>query len=249
MNDITDSQSIHGVQLAFRNLEGEKPFKIDEAYLSHSRLLPNATLSPWLNDIEFMDCFEKIKKNTLVDIYRCYELWDMAHQLRDVPGDVLEVGVWRGGTGAVLSMAITTMPEKKIYLADTFNGVVKAGKNDALYQGGEHADTSVAIVRELLSSVTSKNAEILVGVFPDETGLLGPEKISLLHCDVDVYESSRDIFDWAFPRISVGGVVIFDDFGFLGCNGVTKLCNEIRNLNCFRFIYNLNGHAVLVRIK
>lgn len=38
---------------------------------------PNSTLAPWLNDDAFMKVFDKTKHNTLVDIYRMYELWTL----------------------------------------------------------------------------------------------------------------------------------------------------------------------------
>ena len=45
--------------------------------------------------------------------------------------------------------------------------------------------------------------------------------ISMLHCDVDVYSSSRDIVEWCLPRMLVGAILVFDDYGFYGCEGVT----------------------------
>jgi O-methyltransferase len=45
-----------------------------------------------------------------------------------------------------------------------------------------------------------------------------------------------------------GGVVVFDDYGFWGCEGVTQAVHEIRaGLEHALLVHNLNGHAVLVR--
>jgi len=117
--------------------------------LRHSRLYGGATYSPWLSDREFLRAYELVKGSTLVDRERCYELWDLAKQSIKVNGAILEVGLWRGGTGCLLAIAA---PTKSVYLADTFEGVVKAGKNDTYYKGGEHADTSEQDVSKLLSS-------------------------------------------------------------------------------------------------
>jgi O-methyltransferase len=214
--------------------------------LLHSRLAVGATYSPWLSDTEFLSAYEAIVDYTLVDIYRCYELWDLAKRSSNVEGAILEVGVWRGGTGCLLAMS---SPTKSVYLADTFKGVVKAGVKDTNYQGGEHADASARAVRSLLASAPVTNAQVLEGTFPDETaaGLEGP--ISLLHIDVDVYQSAKDIIQWALPRLPRGAKIVFDDYGFFGCAGVTRLVNELReSLRDFAFFYNLNGHAILVRI-
>jgi len=215
--------------------------------IPHSMVLPHATYSPWLDDQEFIRCFDAVRRNTLVDIYRCHELWLLGKQLGLAEGDFLEVGVWRGGTGALLARSIRGTG-KRIFLADTFSGVVKAGAQDSAYAGGEHADTSEALVRDLFASLGLASAVILKGIFPDETADRGPERIALLHCDVDVYESAKDIVAWAVPRLSIGGVIVFDDYGFSGCEGVTRLVNQLRVDPRFRFIHNLNGHAILVRV-
>ncbi len=214
----------------------------------HSKVRPGATYSPWFNDKEFMTLYQQIKGNTLVDIYRCYELWSLARQLDNIDGDVLEVGVWRGGTGAILAQAVKDTPSRRVFLADTFTGVVKAGTKDTRYTGGEHADTSIALVRDLLKTLGLDNAKLLQGIFPEDTAHEIPGKISLLHCDVDVYQSSKDIIEWCLPRLSPGGMIVFDDFGFGGCEGVTQYCEELRQMPGMRFIHNLNGHAIFIKL-
>ena len=44
------------------------------------------------------------------------------------------------------------------------------------------------------------------------------------------------------------GLVIFDDYGFLGCEGVTKLVNELAADLRFFTYFNLNGHAVMMKL-
>jgi O-methyltransferase len=203
------------------------------------------TYSPWLSDREFLSTYELIKNFTLVDRERCYELWDLAKQSVAVDGAILEVGVWRGGTGCLLARAA---PTKTVYLADTFAGVVKAGKNDTYYKGGEHADTSEQIVCELLASAGVNNARILKGIFPDETAAVVEGPISLLHVDVDVYQSAKDIVLRVLPHLPEGAKIVFDDYGFYEDPGVTRLVNELRrSLDGFVFVYNLNGHGIFVR--
>lgn len=214
----------------------------------HSKVRPGATYSPWFNDQAFMKLYEQIKGNTLVDIYRCYDLWTLARQLHHVEGDVLEVGVWRGGTGAVLAQAVKDTPSRRVFLADTFTGVVKAGSRDTRYTGGEHADTSLDVVKDLLANLKLDNVTLLKGIFPEDTAHEVPGKIALLHSDVDVYQSSKDIVEWCLPRLSPGGMIVFDDFGFGGCEGVTQYCEELRQTPGLRFFHNLNGHAIFIKM-
>lgn len=217
----------------------------DAVDIPHSRLLPDATYSPWLRDPEFLKCHEEIKNHTMVDIYRCYELWLIGTQIAAIEGDCLEVGVWRGGTGCLLARSVHSTG-KRVVLADTFSGVVKAGTQDTAYGGGEHADTSEEEVLALARSLSLDNVVTLKGVFPDETGAAAPNRIALLHCDVDVYASARDVVGWVIPRLTPGALMIFDDYGFDGCEGVTRFVNELRMRDRFLFLYNLNGHALLI---
>ena len=87
----------------------------------HSRVLPSATYSPWLSDNDFADCYDTIRSHTLVDIYRCYELWQIGKQQGNIEGDYLKVGVWRGGTGCLLAKAVESRG-KTVFLVDTFAG-------------------------------------------------------------------------------------------------------------------------------
>jgi O-methyltransferase len=212
----------------------------------YSKISPTACYAPWLSDEVFMQTYDKVKRNTLVDIYRCFELWELAKQAINVPGDFLEVGVWRGGTASLIAKACQNSG-KKVYLADTFLGVVKASSADGWYKGGEHADTTPRIVEELLGSVGLNNFKLLTGIFPDDTAHLIHGNLAFIHIDVDVYKSAKDIFDWAFPKLSPGGIVVVDDYGFDRCPGITKFCNELKTETSIIFFHNLNGHGIIVK--
>ena len=93
-----------------------------------------------------------------------------------------------------------------------------------------------------------RNVELLAGVFPDETGgRIADRTFRLCHCDVDVYLSAADVLEWVWPRLSAGGVVVFDDYGFPACPGVTRLVDEQRRLPDRLVFHNLNGHGVIVK--
>ena len=215
----------------------------------HQVIYPHATYAPWLEDDEFLRLFEKIKGYTWVDIYKGYELWSLAKQSIRVEGDVLEVGVWRGGSGALIAEAVKNT-NKTVYLADTFAGIVKAGPNDPKYKGGEHADASYEAVADLLKSLSLNNTVLLKGIFPDDTKDEVKGSIAFLHCDVDVYLSTKHIVEWSLPRLAHGATIVIDDYGWNGCEGVTAYCDdELRQSKDFCFVYNLNGHAVFVKIR
>ena len=215
--------------------------------ISHEMIVPQSTYAPWCDDREFAEVYELVKSHTLVDIYRCYELWYLVRRNRCLTGDILEVGVWRGGTGCLLGRALSTCSSDRVYLADTFSGVVKPSEQDTLYRGGEHADTSEQVVLELASRLKLHNVQILKGVYPDQVSLREAGiRLRLCHIDVDTYDSAKQVFEDVWPLIVSGGMVIFDDFGFWGCEGVTRLCNQME-LDDATFVANLNGHQIVIK--
>lgn len=216
---------------------------------AHTLNIPYATRAPWLDDAAFMHLHDAIHGHTLVDMYRCHELWDLAGQMTSVPGDLLEVGVWRGGTGAILAAAAARLPEPRlVHLCDTFSGVVKAGDLDPDYNGGEHADTSEMTVIDLMNGLGLQNIRLRKGIFPDDSAAqVGDGPFCLCHIDVDVHDSARDILDWVWPRLSVGGAVVFDDYGFITCRGIARLVDALPPLAGRLVLRNLNGHAVLIK--
>jgi len=217
----------------------------------YESILPLATYAPWNSSADFRAVWAAVRNNTLVDIFRCWELWQLVEQSAKLSGSFIEVGVWRGGTGALIASAakkhgITT----PLYLCDTFRGVVKAGIHDSVYKGGEHANTSIPMVEALMKSLGLTSYRIVEGIFPDATSHLIPEneRFRLCHIDVDVYDSARDIADWVWDRIVPGGLMVYDDYGFEVCPGITRLVNEQMGM-CDRLVFhNLNGHAIVVKL-
>jgi O-methyltransferase len=237
------------------NALGVEVFRVPRASSQgppHETVRPLATYAPWNSDALFLETYAAVKDHTLVDVYRCYELWSLVEQSKKLDGNIVEVGVWRGGTGALIARRAQLCEiECRVYLCDTFSGVVKAGSEDWLYKGGEHADTSRQIVEALVRTLGLRNVQILEGIFPDESAHAIPReqlKFRLCHVDVDVYESARDVVLWIWEKLAVGGIVVFDDYGFYGCSGVTKFVNEQARESGRLVLHNLNGHAIVIKI-
>jgi O-methyltransferase len=219
--------------------------------IRHAEVFPAATYSPWLADQQFQSVFAAIRDNTLVDRYRCYELWQLIEEAAKLErGDLIEVGVWRGGTGALIAKKCRPAGiDDTVFLCDTFHGVVKAGSHDTAYQGGEHADTSKAAVEALCAQLALENVCILEGIFPDQSGhLVEDHQFRFCHIDVDVYESAKGVAEWVWPRLVPGGILVYDDYGFYSCSGITRFVNEERSKSDRLVFHNLNGHAVVIKL-
>lgn len=218
----------------------------------HGDLIERDIYSPWITDNDFREKLDGIQDNTLVDGYRCYELYKMVKQTQKCgKGDILEVGVWRGGTGALMASTLQDIDVNfKVYLADTFEGVVKTGQEDIYYKDGSHNDTTEEVVESLLNKMDINNAEICKGIFPDDFGdRFNDKQWRLVHIDVDVYQSAKDVFYYVWPNVVKGGVVVFDDYACRFTVGVTKLCDELaETVNDGIFIYNLNQHGIFMKM-
>lgn len=202
--------------------------------------------APWLTDKKFSKLYDKIRKNTLVDRVRCYSLYLLMEQVAKVDGDVLEVGTWRGGTAGIFTQQL---PNKTIYLADTFTGVVKSSEWEH-YKDKAHDDTSEELVVEFLrNEMKAKNFKILKGIFPEDTGeQVKNQKFALVYLDVDVYESTKDAFNFVWEQVVPGGIVAFDDYGMISaCAGISKFVNEIRGDKDKIFLQNSNGQAYIIK--
>ena len=96
---------------------------------AYELVTPYAEYSPWNLDSDFVKIYGEIRPFTMVDQYRCFELWQLvAQSAKWQRGSMIEVGVWRGGTGALIAKKAKDCGIlDHVYLCDTFIGVVKAG--------------------------------------------------------------------------------------------------------------------------
>lgn len=214
-------------------------------------VIPGATYSPWNLDEAFKTAYLQVKDATLVDRYRCFELWRLVEQSAKLEAGVLiEIGVWRGGTAALIAMQARDLGLcDTVYACDTFSGIVKAGAEDPHYVGGEHADTSRRSVEQFFyKTLKLDNIQILTGVFPEETGgLVENLKFRFCHVDVDVYQSAKDVTEWIWERLVPGGMIVYDDYGWDTTPGITRYVDAQLPLKDRIVLHNLNGHAIVIK--
>lgn len=214
-------------------------------------VLPFATYAPWLDDREFQALFERIKSDCLVNIYQCWELWTLTRQIASLPGDLLEVGVWRGGSSVIMAKAMQLSDSRShLFCCDTFAGLVKTGGEDPHLRDGDLADSGPQFVHQKMAQAGVHEYTVLEGVFPDQTGeSLQNQRFSLCHIDVDTRASAEGVFEWVWPRLLGGGVVIFQDYGFHRTPGIAALVDEIRGRPGMRVVHNLNGNALVFKVE
>jgi O-methyltransferase len=143
----------------------------------------------------------------------------------DVPGDLLEAGVWRGGAAIFLRGALKAHGEssRTVWVADSFAGLPTP---DGRYRedDGGHLWRSNAVLAVSLEEVQGNFARyglldeqvrFLPGWFKDTLPAAPIRRLALLRLDGDLYSSTRDVLDNLYPRLSPGGFLIVDDYGAL----------------------------------
>lgn len=166
-------------------------------------------------------------KNSCVPPWKLMNLWDTIKICPD--GDILEIGAWRGGTSLMMAASASVhKPSSKVFICDTFEGIVLAGPEDNFHKDGDFGDTtSKEVVEELLSNQGLSNFKVIKGIFPADTGnQVDSQNIAFVHVDVDVYAGHMEIFKWLEGKLTNGAIIIFDDYGSPTCLGATKAVHE-----------------------
>jgi O-methyltransferase len=172
---------------------------------------------PWEKS-GFDKYFLRALPNTLVSRERCYVLERLLRHTLTIDGDVVECGVYKGGTAALLSCILDeTNTKKQLYLFDTFEGMPETDKKYDIHKKGDFSDTSLESVQQFLSNTT--RCVYKKGFMPDTFSGLEAMAISFCHIDVDIYSSIIDSLNFIWPRLSRGGIIVFDNYGFPSCPG------------------------------
>lgn len=63
-----------------------------------------------------------------------------------------------------------------------------------------------------------------------------------------MYLSTKDAFDFVWPRVLRNGIVAFDDYGmYSACQGISRFVHEIKDDEDKLFVQNLNGQAYVIK--
>lgn len=171
------------------------------------------TYSPWFEEW-FQAKYNLIKDYTCVKEDRCYMLYRFCQTCMRLPGDIAECGVYRGGTAALLSSTLVEggVKDKQLHLFDTFAGMpTTADKDPSSHQQGDFGDTSLEHVKNLLRDYPFVTFN--PGFIPKTLDAVKDRKFAMAHIDVDLYQSTKDAFEFFYPRIVAGGIMVCDDYG------------------------------------
>lgn len=164
----------------------------------------------------------------------------------DIPGAFVESGVWMGGSSMAAAATLVKhgITDRDFYMYDTYEGIPAPGEEDALI-GSDHEsmakwwqrensdpnsapwlDAPIDTVRDNMARTgyDVERVRLIPGLVEDTIPATAPEQIAFLRLDTDWYSSTKVELEILFPRLSPGGAMIIDDYGFT--EGARKAVDE-----------------------
>jgi hypothetical protein len=223
------------------------PTAFGRCYFGDNNILVGKNLS-YLDDPKFVETMNRqaanrqeqslmVRMNTLV--------WAFEHALH-IEGDIVECGVWKGFSFRFLTDFFNfSEVSKTLWLYDTFDGIppeYDAGKHDAvayhepgLYEG------------VVASFAAFPNVKVVRGALPGSLENASPDKIALLHLDLNSARGEVETLDALFDRVSPGGMIVFDDYGWQIYKAQHEAEKAWAAARGYRILETPNGQGVLLK--
>ena len=205
-------------------------------------IISPATHAPWKKDSEFLNFYKLIKDLTLLDPPRAYTLWQCSRNVKDYDGLILDIGCLLGGSGFIMSKR---NKKGNTYLFDSFSGFKK---DDGIHKKEIFYYDDIGFVKKKIKQLRLSNTYVFKSYFPKKI-TVNIKKIKLCHIDVNTYNDTKKIFNFIQNKIITGGIIIFDDFGIWGVDGIKKFIYEIENRynKDYHIIKNYMGQCILIK--
>jgi len=168
--------------------------------------------------------------HTMIGLKRLDNLQSSVERLiaDDVRGDFIETGVWRGGACIFMRALLLTygVRDRKVWVADSFQGMPVTDKDSypgdrelALHKYNDALAVSLERVKANFTAygLLDDQVEFLPGWFRDSLPDAPIKEIALLRLDSDLFESTMDTLVNLYPKVSVGGYVVIDDYVIPAC--------------------------------
>jgi len=216
--------------------------------------------------------FEEIRKKcapyTITSVQKMYALYIATKYIveHNIPGDLVECGIFKGGSSMLMALTLRKLntTQRKIYLYDTYTGMPKPSKDDTNYrnedmeglwkrkQKKDHNELLYGPLDEVRANMYStgypqENIKFVKGMVEETLPKIIPDKIAILRLDTDWYESTYHELLHLFPRLSVHGVLLLDDYGCL--KGAKKATNQYFKENGIKVLLNRVDYSGRMCIK
>ncbi len=219
---------------------------------------------------EFLEIYNFCKPYTMTSVERMYALYKGVEYVikNNIPGDFIECGVWKGGSSMLIAKTLLkfNINNRKIWMYDTYEGMVEPGENDKDTSGQNAHGTWVSLKNEsnksgwCVSSLEEVKGYMNTTNYPTElihfiegkveetipTNIPNGQ-IALLRLDTDWYESTRHELIHLFPLLIQKGIFIIDDYGHWV--GAKKALDEYLSENNIQMFLNYIDYTARIAVK
>ena len=181
---------------------------------------------------------------TMIGLVRLQNLRELICRVLsdDVPGDLLEAGVWRGGASIYMRAALIAYgdPTRDVWLADSFSGLPEPNLEAYPQDRGMMLHTSPYLIatRDQVQEnfrrygLLDEHVHFVEGWFKDTLHLVPVDRLALLRIDGDMYESTTQALEALYDKVSPGGFVVVDDYNaFTQCREATDTFRGARGID------------------
>jgi O-methyltransferase len=202
------------------------------------RVLTTERIAAGQTDLDpaFADVHALCHAHTMTSVERMHALWEAVryvHQRR-IEGDVVECGVWRGGSSMLAALTLMRLGDtsRRLYLYDTFSGMSEPTERDynllervpmtRVWDSIRGDRDAPVMAYASLDEVKANMARTeyppdrvvyVEGRVEDTVPATVPDRVAILRLDTDWYESTRHELEHFWPLVAPGGVLFIDDYG------------------------------------
>jgi O-methyltransferase len=163
--------------------------------------------------------------HSMAGTLRLTNLADLVTRVLDenVPGDLIETGVWRGGSCILMRGLLKAYGDqtRSVFAVDSFAGLPPPDekryiqdKGDTLYLYPELAVSMEQVKANFAKyGLLDDKVQFLQGLFKDTLPTLRGRQFALIRLDGDMYESTMDSLVNLYDTVPIGGFVVIDDYG------------------------------------
>lgn len=164
------------------------------------------------------------RAHSMIGLRRMENLQDCIETVlrSEVPGDLIETGVWRGGATIFMRGVLKAYGDTRrtVWVADSFEGLPKPDPVQYPVDAGDRlhlrADLRVGVEQVKHNfrqyGLLDDQVQFLVGWFKDTLPAAPIDQLSVLRLDGDMYESTIQALEPLYPKLSIGGFCIVDDY-------------------------------------
>jgi hypothetical protein len=194
------------------------------------------SMAPWNNGKFDLECRTNggdwpSQAHTMIGDTRLRNIQALTDKIfeENIQGDFMETGAWRGGACIFMNAILEAndVLDRRVFVCDSFEGLPPPDPKYSADNGDNHHKLNhfLAVSLEQVMEnfgrydLLNDRSVFVKGFFRDTMPALSNQvnKLALLRLDGDMYESTIDVLNHMYPKVSSGGYIIIDDWHLPNC--------------------------------